>query len=159
MAAGNRQATSGAQAARQSWMGVLAKADFNELSALWEAVAEKPDWRYLRRPETGMVMVRARAGGDGEQFNMGEMTVTRCSVCLAGDVETIGHGYVAGRNPRHAEIAAVVDALMQQPARRATLQECLIEPLQRDAEERRQREARKTAATKVEFFALARERV
>ena len=36
----------------------------------------KPASPGLRRPETGMVMVRGRAGAIGDPFNLGEMTVT-----------------------------------------------------------------------------------
>ena len=56
-------------------------------------------------------MVRGRAGATGAPFNLGEMTVTRCSVRLS-DGE-VGHGYVHGRDKAHAERAALIDALMQ----------------------------------------------
>ncbi len=41
-------------------------------------------------------MVRGRAGGTGAPFNLGEMTVTRCSVTL--DDGRVGHAYVPGRD-------------------------------------------------------------
>lgn len=96
----------------------------------------------------------ARAGGTGRRFNMGEMTVTRCVVRL--DSGTIGHAYVAGRDTRHAELAAVFDALMQQPARRDDLRHSVLDPLIAQQAVRRERIARRTAATKVDFFTMVR---
>ena len=60
-------------------MAALANATFEDLQAL--ALREPlPDYVALRAPETGLVMVRGRIGGTGAPFNVGEMTVTRCSV-------------------------------------------------------------------------------
>ena len=64
-------------------------------------------------------MARGRPGGDGAPFNLGEMTVTRCTVRLEDG--TVGHAYVAGRDMRQAELAAVLDAVLQGPARRGAM--------------------------------------
>ena len=74
-------------------------------------------------------MVRGRAGGTGARFNLGEMTVTRCSVQL--DDGTLGHAWIGGRDERHAEVAAVLEALLQNPARTTALHASLVEPLAR----------------------------
>lgn len=142
------------QQARRRWMSVLAKAPAKTLTQLWDSLADKPDWSYLRRPETGMVMVRGRAGGSGQRFNLGEMTMTRCSVRL-GDGR-VGHGYVAGRGQGHATTAALIDALMQDETRRAALEQAVIAPLEASAADRRDLAARKAAATKVDFFTMVR---
>ena len=117
-------------------------------------MGEVPSWRCLRLPETGMVMVRGRAGGTGQRFNLGEMTVTRCTVALDGGVT--GSGYVAGRDHRHAELAAVVDALMQDPAKRPTSERLIIGPRESQQRAARQAAAQKAAATKVDFLTLVR---
>jgi len=108
----------------------------------------------VRPPEIGMVMLRGRAGGSGPRFNLGEMTVTRCSV----EVESgaMGHAYVAGRDLRHAELAAVFDALLQDTRVRDTLERSVIAPLEDAQEEVRCISASRSAATKVEFFTLVR---
>ncbi len=142
------------QSARQRWMSVLAKAAPADLEARGQSLDEVPPWACLRQPETGMVMVRGRAGGTGQRFNLGEMTVTRCAVALDGGAT--GLGYVAGRDRRHAELAAVVDALMQDPARRPTVEHRIIEPLENQQQAGRDAAARKTAATKVDFLTLVR---
>jgi len=139
---------------RRRWMAVLAKAEPAELARLWEALPDKPAWRRLRAPESGMVMVRGRAGGTGQPFNLGEMTVTRCAVQVADGAA--GHGYVGGTDRRHAELAAVVDALMQDPARADAVERAIVAPLAAAREEARRRAAAKVAATQVEFFTLVR---
>src|SRR5262249_60597827 len=84
---------------RRRWMSVRAQATGAEIERAWQALPERPEYRVVRRPEVGLVMVRARAGGSGAPFNLGEMTVTRCTVDLPSGMA--GHGYVAGRNVRH----------------------------------------------------------
>ena len=140
---------------RRRWMSVLAKAEAAEIEEVWARLSGTPAYIFLRRPETGLVMVRARAGGDGRPFNFGEMTVTRCSVRLVDGA--VGHAYVAGRNGRHAELAAALDALLLLDAGRGNhLQEKVIRPLAAAQDRRRVSEGRKAAATKVDFFTVKR---
>ena len=140
--------------ARREWIGLFARADADELSTAWDRVSDKPDYRLLRRPEVGLTMVRARAGGTGSQFNLGEMSMTRCAVETADG--SIGLSYRAGRDLRAAEIAAALDAVLQDPARRAELLECIVAPLRASRETARQARAAKIAATKVDFFTMVR---
>ncbi|MEQ9642881.1 MAG: phosphonate C-P lyase system protein PhnG [Alphaproteobacteria bacterium] len=143
---------------RAAWMGTLAKARPAELEDRWARLCsdltEIPDWQRLRGPETGMVMVRGRAGGDGSPFNLGEMTVTRCTVRLKDGA--VGHAYVAGRDGRHAELAAAVDALMQNRQRAEAAMTAVVRPLAEAQATRRDLAARQANATKVEFFTLVR---
>ncbi len=138
---------------RRRWMGVLAKAAPEEIAAAWSGLATVPAYDFLRRPETGLVMVRGRVGGDGQAFNAGEMTVTRCSVRLNNGA--VGHAWIAGRRADHAERAAVLDALMQDPGRRAGVAPA-IDWLADLQEARRERAACAAAATRVEFFTMVR---
>jgi len=135
-------------------MSVLAQAPPAELAAAIDAVGDRPTYRLLRRPETGLVMVRARTGGTGMQFNLGELPVTRCSVELTDG--TVGRAYVGGRNHAHAEMAAWIDALLQDPSRRPDIERVLIDPLAARQEERRRRRAGHAAETRVEFFTMVR---
>jgi alpha-D-ribose 1-methylphosphonate 5-triphosphate synthase subunit PhnG len=143
-----------ATAARSRWMSVLALASRNDLERGWESLAVRPGYRRLRGPEVGLVMVRARAGGTGTRFNLGEMTVTRCSVEL--DDGTLGHAYAGGRDPRHAELCAVFDALLQGADTTELLQRTLVEPLARGQHAGRQAAAARAAASRVEFFTMVR---
>lgn len=142
------------QSARQRWMSVLAKAQLSELEGTWEGLPEKPGFDWLRAPEIGMVMLRGRAGGSGSQFNMGQMTVTRCALRLTSGAA--GIGYVQGRSKRHAELAALFDALMQDEHQRANLESQVIGPLEEAQRARRLARSRKANATKVNFFTLVR---
>lgn len=146
--------TSSDIAARRRWMGVLAKARPPEIDEAWSALGAPSGYVHLRRPETGLAMVRGRMGGDGAAFNVGEMTVTRCSVRLADGA--VGHAYVAGRDASHAERAAVIDALFQDEERRASIEALVIAPLERAQAERRDTASRKAAATRVDFFTMIR---
>jgi len=139
---------------RRRWMSVLAQASPDELEARWREVETPPRHRMLRRPETGLVMVRGRAGGSGVRFNMGEVTVTRCAVELEGGA--IGCAYIRGRDPRHAELAAVLDALLQNPARRESLESAVVQPLAAAQAARRRAAAERVAPSKVEFFTMVR---
>jgi alpha-D-ribose 1-methylphosphonate 5-triphosphate synthase subunit PhnG len=139
--------------ARRRWMGVLAKAEAGAVAAVWARLAPGPEYEMLRRPEFGLVMVRGRIGGDGGAFNLGEMTVTRCSVRLAGGL--VGHAWIAGRHPDQAEQAAIIDALMQDPLGRGRI-EPEIDRLAARHAARSAEAATKAAATRVEFFTMVR---
>jgi len=140
--------------ARRRWMGVLGRASGDDLERAWRSLADKPAYVAVRAPETGMVMVRGRAGGTGAPFCLGEMTVTRCAVETADG--RVGVSYLAGRDPRRAEIAAALDALLQDPARRATLLREVIDPLAAGQADARRARRAKVAATKVDFFTMVR---
>ena len=139
---------------RQDWMSILAKAEPAALDRLWSALEVTDGFTTLRPAETGMVMVRGRAGGDGMAFALGEMTVTRCTVRLDGS-DVLGFAYVAGRDRRHAEIAARADALLQ-TGRRAVVEAGLVAPLREAQAGARDAARRKAAATRVDFFTMVR---
>lgn len=139
---------------RKRWLSILAKADIVDLESLFNNLPIKPEWTVIRAPEVGMIMARGRAGGTGQRFNLGEVSVTRCAVRL--DHGAVGHGYVMGRNRRQAELVAVVDAMMQIPSRREALESAVIAPLAMRQAQLHQLMARKVAATKVDFFTMVR---
>ncbi|MBI2736309.1 MAG: phosphonate C-P lyase system protein PhnG [Rhodospirillales bacterium] len=144
-----------AQARRQRWLSVLAKAPVARLAALWDGLGPVPSYAFLRRPETGLVMVKGRISGSGAPFCAGEMTTTRAAVRLeSGEV---GIGYVGGRSARHAEIAAAVDALGQRADWCDRLEAEIVAPLEAEADARCRAVAARAAATKVDFFTVARE--
>lgn len=138
---------------RKAWMGVLAKAPEGRVAALLDATGVRPEFTWLRAPEIGSVMVRGRAGATGSPFNLGEMTVTRCALTLA--TGEVGHAYIKGRRKADAEAAALVDALMQTD-RADALRRDILTPLDREYATARKNRAAKAAATKVDFFTMAR---
>lgn len=142
-----------AEEERKGWMGLLAKAPPEELAHLWAEYGQAPDFAWLRAPEAGGVMVRGRAGATGAPFNLGEMTVTRCSLRL--DSGEVGHAYVQGRDKDHARRAALVDALMQ-TAQAGAVRAAILDPLAHALAGARAARAARAAATKVDFFTMAR---
>ncbi|MCQ4160232.1 phosphonate C-P lyase system protein PhnG [Roseomonas sp. GC11] len=138
---------------RRRWMGILARASAEALRTRLAEAPPLPPHTRLRGPETGLVMLRGRAGGDGAPFNLSEMTVTRCAVTLPEG--QVGHAYVAGRDAAQAELAALLDAALQDPARRPALLAMVVEPLAAAQEAARAETARKAAATRVQFFTMA----
>ena len=137
-------------ATRKAWMGLLARARPDRLAVL---LPDLPAHVVLRPAEVGAVMVRGRIGAVGGPFNLGEMSVTRCSVRLAEGA--VGHGYVQGRDKDHARRAAVLDALMQ-TWQGSDMQATVLGVLADEETARRLARAEKAAATKVDFFTLVR---
>lgn len=138
-------------AARRAAMKLCALARADELDAALVRLAAPVEVVDLRRPETGLVMLRGRIGGDGRAFNAGEATVTRAAVRLPSG-ET-GFAYHLGRDAARARKAAILDALFQ--ARPAAVSDALAPVAERIAAERAA-EARRVAATKVDFFTMVR---
>jgi alpha-D-ribose 1-methylphosphonate 5-triphosphate synthase subunit PhnG len=137
---------------RQGWLAILAQAEPPDLEAALRQLNLSLQFERLIGPEIGLFMARGRIGGAGASFNLGELSVARCTIQSSSG--RIGTGYVLGRNGRHAELVAIFDALLQEQ------QTPFTESLLKDLVQKRQRladqKARKVAATKVEFFTLAR---
>lgn len=139
--------------ARQNWMATLAKAPPDALDDAMVRLGGEPAFTWLRPPETGAVMVRGRQGATGAPFNLGEMTVTRCTLRLVDGA--VGHAYVPGRDKDHARQAAICDALMQ-GSRRDEVAAGVLSPIRAALAEARQAMAAKADATKVDFFTMVR---
>jgi alpha-D-ribose 1-methylphosphonate 5-triphosphate synthase subunit PhnG len=100
-----------------------------------------------------MSMVRGRIGGGGQPFNLGEMTISRCSIRDAAG--RIGHGYAAGRDLAQVELIARLDAVLQDDALRPAYEAAVLSPLRAAQAARRAETEARAAATEVKFFTLA----
>ena len=140
--------------ARKSWLAVLARAERAKLEEAVAGLSPQPKWRVVKPAESGLAMVRGRAGGTGQQFNIGEMSVARSVVQVEGGA--VGVGYVAGRDKRKAELVALLDALLQDGPFADRLKRDLVEPLAERQAASRQKILSKAAATKVDFFTMVR---
>ncbi len=152
--AGDSPPAAAAQARRQHWLAVLARASRAELAAAVAQAAPLPPHRTLRAPEAGMVMLRGRVGGTGAAFNLGEATVVRCA--LQFDDGRLGVGYALGRDRRKAELIAQLDGVLQDAQVQTALLERIVAPLAAQQAAARDAESRAAAASKVEFFTLVR---
>jgi alpha-D-ribose 1-methylphosphonate 5-triphosphate synthase subunit PhnG len=139
--------------ARQAVMAACAEASRAELDAALAALGPLSSVEDLRAPETGLVMLRGRMGGEGAPFNLGEASAVRAVVRLAG--AGTGFAYHLGRDGAKARAAAVVDALWQVPARRKAV-EAALGPVRSRLARERDAAARRTAAPKVDFCTLVR---
>ena len=142
------------QAERKAMMATLAHAAADEIARLWDGSGLPSDAELLRGPETGLVTVRGRIGGGGAPFNVGEATVTRATVRLPSG--HVGHSYSLGRDRKKARLAAIADALWQDPAQRGAVEAKLVAPLRAALDAAREQRRVETAATKVDFFTMVR---
>lgn len=138
---------------RRHRMGLLARGSVDELNAAWANLAIAPEVIDLRGPETGLVMLTGRIGGDGARFNLGEATVSRSTVRLASG--HIGFGQLLGSDRDRARKAAIFDALASTEEGRPVVDRLCGTIEARLADEQRQHEA-ETASTRVDFFTLVR---
>lgn len=140
------------QAARQEALGVLSHAAPARLAELWAQWADKLAYQRVRGPETGLVMLRGRAGGGGQPFNLGEATVTRATVRLESG--EIGHAWCLGRAGDKALVAACFDALFARDSARVERE--VLAPLRAELAEADRAQAEETAGTRVDFFTMVR---
>ncbi|AYD03312.1 phosphonate C-P lyase system protein PhnG [Neorhizobium sp. NCHU2750] len=142
------------QAGRRRCISLLARATSDELGTAWEGLADKPDTRAVRGPETGLVMVRGRIGGGGSPFNLGEATVTRATLSLQSG--TIGHAQALGTDKRKVRLAAIFDALWQEEMTRDYVESVVLSPVEDRIAAEEKAKAEETAATRVDFFTMVR---
>jgi len=144
------------QARRADWLRVLARAPSAELARLAAPVLGEYRFEWLRAPEQGLMMVRARIGNAGDRFNIGEATVTRCAVRhrAMGGEQVAGVGHVLGLDALRAERVAQLDALLQVEALHALLWRNVVEPLRECRALIDRDERARTEASRVRFFTL-----
>ena len=138
---------------RRQWLNTLATADENYLTSLWNNLNIDIEFNWLREPEIGSIMVQGKAGVTGDNFNVGEVTITRCSIYL--DKKIQGHGYVQGRSKNKSKIAALCDALMQ-TNKKEIIRRNILDKLAKYKAKKRDEILSKTEATKVDFFTMVR---
>jgi alpha-D-ribose 1-methylphosphonate 5-triphosphate synthase subunit PhnG len=139
---------------RREAMSVLACASTAEIESAIASVEGIPAHEDIRLPESGLVMLRGRIGGDGAPFNLGEASVSRAVVKLASG--EAGIGYVLGRDQAKAKLIALCDALVQAEGHHETIERVVLAPIRSRLQAERELQERQTAATKVEFFTLVR---
>ncbi|MDE8602158.1 phosphonate C-P lyase system protein PhnG [Marinomonas sp. RSW2] len=142
------------QKTRQHWMSVMAKSNSDSLIKLSNVYMDQQDFENIRPAEVGLTQIRGRMGGTGSQFNVGDMTITRCVVQSAKG--HYGHSYIAGRDKNHALRAAQLDAMLQDPTHQHSLMENIIQPLAHTLATQQAQKANNVAQTKVNFFTLVR---
>lgn len=144
---------------RADWMSLLSRAPLGLMETALDSFFQEPV-QWLRKPETGLMMVQGRAGATGERFNLGEVTVTRCALRLSSDHKNaapVGVAYVLGRSHRQAQLAAMADALLQDPVHHQSLLSGLLVSVRQQLQQTSADRYSRAQSTKVEFFTVARE--
>lgn len=141
------------QSRRRSAMAVLADSTTSDIAGCVGAITGPP-YEHLRTPESGLIMLRGRIGGDGAPFNVGEATISRAAVRLVSG-ET-GFGYALGRDTQKAELIALCDALIQTAGFADLVEAQVLTPLRARVQAEQQRKTGEAAATKVDFYTLMR---
>src|ERR1051326_6865143 len=131
---------------RREAMSVLACASVAEIESGIACVDGIPSHVDIRLPESGLVMLRGRIGGDGAPFNLGEAAVSRAAVKLS--TGEAGIGYVLGRDQAKARLIALCDALVQSQDHRESVERTVLGPIRSRLKAERELQERQTAATK-----------
>lgn len=139
---------------RQRWFAVLARSGADKVLEMSQGKFNDEEFHIVKAPESGMVQIRGRAGGNGDAFNMGDMTVTRCIV--RGPDDHYGHAVLAGRSKDYALCVAQIDALLQNPGRHRDCYDSIISPLQAWLETQEAERQARVSETQVNFFTLVR---
>jgi alpha-D-ribose 1-methylphosphonate 5-triphosphate synthase subunit PhnG len=140
---------------RKEALDVLAAAPAEMLVQHYALLAlDLPAATPVRGPEIGTVMIRGRAGGGGAAFNLGEASVTRATVKIAGG--EVGHSIILGRDQRKAQIVAHLDAARQLEAWAGRIDDDILRPALELINAEKLRRAEETEATLVDFFTVAR---
>ncbi|MDR2387566.1 MAG: phosphonate C-P lyase system protein PhnG [Deltaproteobacteria bacterium] len=137
---------------RKRIMRALALSQEERLFELMGSLGDLPPFEYLRRPQKGLIMAKARAEATKVAFNLGEVLVTRCSVSVKG---RIGHAYILGDVPEKCLAAALAEALAQDEVYGPGIEKMVL-CLEEDLARARAMENIQTQKTKVEFFTLVR---
>lgn len=141
-------------AERKTLLSVLSRSSAEDIEQRWNNLDLQPQFTLLKPPEIGMVMVKARTGGNGSAFNMGEMTVTRTVLQLASN--ELGYGYTAGRDKEKSLHIALIDACYQCDAWRDRIHTDLLQPLSEQLQVVEQQHTEQVDRTKVNFFTMVR---
>lgn len=129
---------------------MLACAKPGELDATWAACGSSPSFTWVRPPHFALLMVRGRVSATGVPFNLGEMTVTRCVLQIQGGI--LGFATISGRNKRHAALAALIDALLQQESAATSMLLTAIDELETKRQARGEAEREQAEASRPEFM-------
>ena len=131
---------------------LIARADSERICEIAERILEDTTVEVIKKPSSGMIMMRFRDTAEKCIFNLGEVLVTEAEVRID---EELGYAMVMGRDPETALAGAILDAAVESGH---PLAPGIIDLL-RGEEVRRTEELQKTwtevATTKVNFEVMA----
>lgn len=86
---------------------ILAHTDIEKLKEQVEKLKLSHKISKVKEPEMGLAMVKVKDGVYNENFYIGEILITECSVHFDG---TLGMGIIQGDEPEKAYFMSVIDA-------------------------------------------------
>lgn len=86
---------------------ILAHTDIEKLKEQVEKLKLSHKISKVKEPEMGLAMVKVKDGVYNENFYIGEILITECSVHFDG---TLGMGIIQGDEPEKAYLMSVIDA-------------------------------------------------
>lgn len=86
---------------------ILAHTDIEKLKKEVEKLKTNHKISKVKEPEIGLAMVKVKDGVYNENFYIGEILITECSVHFDG---TLGIGIIQDDNPEKAYFMSVIDA-------------------------------------------------
>jgi alpha-D-ribose 1-methylphosphonate 5-triphosphate synthase subunit PhnG len=135
-------------------LGTLSMMPVAAMAKCYAALGAVPPAQPVRGPEVGLVMLNGRMGGGGAPFKLGEASVTRATVRIEGG--EVGQAMVLGRETHKAQMIAHLDALWQRDDWREVVERDVVAPAMAMEEAAVRDRAEETAATRVDFFTMAR---
>jgi alpha-D-ribose 1-methylphosphonate 5-triphosphate synthase subunit PhnG len=131
---------------------LIARADSKRICGIAERILGDVEVEVIKKPTSGMIMMRFRDTAEKCVFNLGEVLVTEAEVRIGSE---LGYAMVMGRDPETALAGAILDAAVESGHPLAPE----IIDLLRSEEGRLKEELQKTwtevATTKVDFEVMA----
>ena len=132
---------------RQTWLGLLARANRDYLENIWATYNPGVPIQKLAGPETGLVQLNTQACKASVSFQFGEASCTRCVIAI-GKIQ--GYAVHLGSDLRKAELAAYLDAFLQTAPSHP--RELVLHPIRQQLELKKAEREQLTAATSVRFY-------
>ncbi|MEA3324814.1 MAG: phosphonate C-P lyase system protein PhnG [Euryarchaeota archaeon] len=131
---------------------LIARADSERICEIAERILADTTVEVIKKPSSGMIMMRFRDTAEKYIFNLGEVLVTEAEVRIGSE---LGYAMVMGRGPEAALAGAILDAAVES----GHLLAPEIIDLLKGEEGRLKEELQKTwaevATTKVDFEVMA----
>jgi alpha-D-ribose 1-methylphosphonate 5-triphosphate synthase subunit PhnG len=127
---------------------LLACAGKEELCRLAEKVLEDTDLQVIKKPSSGMIMMRCRDNAHACVFNFGEILVTEAEVRIGNST---GYAMVLGMEPEKTLACAILDCAIEagQPLAVEILQ--MLRSEEQRLQEEKIRTWKEIETTKVDF--------
>jgi len=131
---------------------LIARADSERICEIAEQILADTTVEVIKKPSSGMIMMRFRDTAEKCIFNLGEVLVTEAEVRID---EELGYAMVMGRDPETALAGAILDAAVESGHPLAPEIIDLLRSEEVRLKEALQKTWAEVATTKVDFEVMA----